>query len=270
MIKTIAITSGKGGVGKTNIVANLAISLSKKGKRVMVLDADLGLCNIDVLLGMAPRFNIQHMLNGEKSLSEIVVKGPAGIMVVPASSGVEELTHLDEFKKLRLIDEFQALQENIDYLFIDTGAGISPNVTFFCIASQETVVVVTPEPTSLTDAYALIKVLNTRYQEKEFRILINQARSSSEALEIFKRLHMVTDRYLNVSLDYIGFIPYDRALQKAVKSQKAVVLQSPHSQVSEAFSSLADRIRNMNSSSPKGGIQFFFDNLFEVSGNVGV
>ncbi len=270
MIKTIAITSGKGGVGKTNIVANLAISLSKKGKRVMILDADLGLCNIDVLLGMAPRFNIQHMLNGEKSLEEIIVEGPEGIMIVPASSGVEELTQLDEFKKLRLIDEFQSLQNNIDYLLVDTGAGISSNVTFFCIASQETIVVVTPEPTSLTDAYALIKVLHTRYQEKVFRILINQTRSSTEALEIFKRLHIVTDRYLNVSLDYIGFIPYDRTLLKAVRSQKAVVLQSPESRISEAFFNLADRIKGMNNPSPKGGIQFFFDSIYEVSGNVGV
>ncbi|RMG75037.1 MAG: MinD/ParA family protein [Nitrospirae bacterium] len=270
MIKTIAITSGKGGVGKTNIVANLAIALSRKGKRVLVLDADLGLCNIDVLLGLAPRYNIQHLLKGEKTLKEIILEGPEGIKIVPASSGVEELTHLDEFKKLRLIDEFQALQDEIDYLLIDTGAGISPNVTFFCIASQETLIVLTPEPTSLTDAYAMIKVLNTRYQEKEFRVLINQVKSSAEALEIFRRLHMVTDRYLNVSLDYMGFIPFDRALQRAVKSQRAVVIQSPHSQVSEAFSALADRIKGLNSSSPKGGIQFFFDNLFEVSDGVRV
>ena len=268
MTKTIAITSGKGGVGKTNIVANLAIALSKKGKKVLVLDADLGLCNIDVLLGMCPKHNIQDLLNGNKSLKEIIVRGPEGILIVPASSGVQELTQLDEFKKLRLIDEFQHLDNEIDFLLIDTGAGISSNVTFFCIASQSTVVVITPEPTSLTDAYALIKVLNTRYHEKDFKILINQARSSTEAMDIYRRLHLVTDRFLNVSLDYIGYIPYDRALQKAVRAQKAVIMQSPKSPSSEAFKVLADRVRGFNNSGPKGGIQFFFDNLFEVSSNV--
>ncbi len=270
MTRTIAITSGKGGVGKTNIVANLAIALSKKGKRVLVFDADLGLCNIDVLLGMTPRYNIQDLLEGNKKLSEIIVRGPEGILVVPASSGVEELTHLNEFKKLRLIDEFQQLDDEIDFLLIDTGAGISTNVTFFCIASNATVVVVTPEPTSLTDAYALIKVLHTRYQEKDFKVLVNQAKSSTEALEIYRRLHLVTDRFLSVSLDYLGYIPFDRALQKAVRIQKAVVTHNPSSPSSEAFNALADKIKGMKSYGPKGGIQFFFDNLFEVSENVRV
>ncbi len=169
-ISTIAVTSGKGGVGKTNIVANLAISLQRQGKKVLIFDADLGLSNIDILFGMAPRYNIHHLLKGERSLEEVIVKGPEGVMVLPASSGIEELTRINEFERLRLLDEFDSFDEDVDVLLIDTSGGISSNVTFFCMAAQDIVVVITPEPTSLTDAYALIKLLYTRYQEREFKI----------------------------------------------------------------------------------------------------
>lgn len=262
-IQTIAISSGKGGVGKTNVVANLAISLQRRGKRVMVFDADLGLSNIDVLLGLAPRYNIQHLLRGEKGLDEIIVEGPEGILILPASSGTEELTRLDEFQKLRILDEFERVSLDIDYLLIDTGAGISSNVTFFCIAAQEIVLIITPEPTSLTDAYALIKVLYSRYQERNFRILVNSAKGEGEALESYMRLQMVAERFLNISLDYMGFIPSDNALRRAVRSQDAVVVRFPDSPSATAFDDLATRIiTNSMRKTPKGSIQFFFGNLF--------
>lgn len=270
LIKTITITSGKGGVGKTNIVANLAIALQRKGRKVLIFDADLGLCNIDVLLGLAPKFNIHHMLRGECSIREIMVKGPEGILILPASSGVEELTHLDEFQRLRLLEEFETLPKDLDYILIDTSAGISSNVTFFCLGAQETVVVITPEPTSLTDAYALIKVLFTKYQEKEFRILVNNVKSSKEALEVFRRLYVVTERFLNISLDYLGFIPYDAELQKAVRSQEPVIIKKPQSPSSRAFSDIAIKLDNMDFNAVKGGIQFFFGNLLGIHDNARV
>ncbi len=269
-VRTIAVTSGKGGVGKTNVVANLAISLQRTGRKVLIFDADLGLSNIDVLFGMAPKYNIRHLLNGEKSFREILVRSPEGILILPASSGVEELTNLDEFQRLRLLDEFDSFDEEIDYLLVDTGAGISANVMFFCIAAQEIVVVVTPEPTSLTDAYALIKVLYSKYQERHFKVLVNYTNSSAEALEVFRRLQLVTERFLNISLDYLGYIPYDKALQRAVISQKAVVTSEPDSPSARSFDSISMRLNSTAQRAPKGSIQFFLGNLFGVRSDAGL
>ncbi|NOY64935.1 MAG: MinD/ParA family protein [Nitrospirae bacterium] len=270
-LRTITVTSGKGGVGKTNIVANLAISLQRQGRKVMIFDADLGLCNMDVLLGLSPRYNIQHVINGDKRLKDIVVKGPAGVLIVPASSGIEELTNLNEIQKLRLLEEFESLPGRIDYILIDTGAGISTNVTFFCLGAQEIIVVVTSEPTSLTDSYALIKILYTKYQEKNFKILINNVSGESEAKEVFRRLQLVTERFLNLSIDYLGFIPHDLSIQRAVKIQNPVLLRYPDSPSSRAFVDLAKRIDHTNDKKTvKGGLQFFFGNLLGAGENVGI
>ncbi|HMK50601.1 MAG TPA: MinD/ParA family protein, partial [Thermodesulfovibrionales bacterium] len=211
-VKTIAITSGKGGVGKTNVTANLALEIRKSGKNVMILDADLGLSNIDVLFQLTPRYNLQHVLGGEMELRDIVIEGPRGVKILPAGSGVQELTALDEFQRLKLLEGFDSYDADIDYLIIDTAAGISENVAFFCIASQEIVVVTTPEPTAITDAYALIKVLFTRYQEKQFKVLVNCVRDAEEGFEVFRSLSKVAERFLNISLDYMGFIPFDDSL----------------------------------------------------------
>ena len=259
-VKTIAIASGKGGVGKTNVAANLAIELKKTGKNVMVLDADLGLSNIDVLFQLAPRYNIQHVLNGEMSLRDIIVEGPLGIKILPAGSGIQELTALDEFQRLKLLEGFDSYESDIDYLIIDTAAGISENVAFFCIAAQEIVVVTTPEPTAITDAYALIKVLFTRYQEKEFRVLVNFAKSAEEALEVFRRLSLVAEKFLNISLDYVGHIPQDSSVQKAVKAQRALVDIYPDSVASRQFAEIATKFSNAVVN-VKGSLQFFIGNL---------
>ncbi len=265
-VRTITIASGKGGVGKTNVVANLAIALRKMGKEVLILDADLGLSNVDILLQLAPRYNIQHVIRGEKRLRDVIVEGPHGIKVLPASSGVQELTHLDAFQRMRLLEEFEEYDGDIDILLIDTSAGISENVAFFCIASREIVIVTSPEPTALTDAYALIKVLFTRYQEKDFRVLVNSARNSADAKEVYRKLAVAADRFLNVSLDYLGYLPYDKSVHEAVRAQKPFVDMFPGGPASLALGELASRFTEPVREEAKGGLQFFMGNLFAMTG----
>lgn len=261
-VMTIAVASGKGGVGKTNVVANLAIAFRRLGRRPMIFDADLGLSNIDVLLHLAPRYNIQHLLKGERSLKEIVVEGPEGILILPASSGVQELTTLNEFQRLRILEEFDSFDHIIDTLLIDTSAGISENVAFFCVAAQEIIIVTSPEPTAITDAYALIKVLSNRYQERDFDILVNSVRSEKEAVDVFKRLSVATEKFLNISINYLGFIPLDYSVQRAVREQKAFISAFPESLASKKIMEIANQlIETERKKGIKGGIQFFIGNL---------
>lgn len=265
-ITTIAVSSGKGGVGKSNIVANLAVALSKLGNEVMILDADLGLSNIDILFQLAPKYNIQHVLSGQMSLQEVVADGPHGIKILPASSGTQELTALDEFQRLKILEEFDSFDGKLDVLLIDTAAGISENVAFFCVAAQEIIIITAPEPTALTDAYALIKVLSTRYQERRFNVLVNSVSGYDEALEIFRRLSMTTERFLSISLNYLGYIPYDESVKKAVKRQRAFVDLYPNSPASKRIIELAPKILNMEGKI-KGSLQFFIGNLLSAAGS---
>lgn len=262
-LRVISVTSGKGGVGKTNVVANLALALCRLGKRVLILDADLGLGNMDVLLGLNPRYTIQHVLSGEKRLEEVIVNVPAGFHLLPAASGIQELTDLTQAQRMFLLDEFDALQQFFDVLFIDTGAGISANVMYFNFAAMEKVVVITNEPASLTDAYALIKVLANKYHQKKFRILINSARTSQEAEQIYRHLCVVVDKFLgSLSLDYLGWIPYDDNVPKAVRRQQAVLELYPLSKASKKFMDVAEKLI----SSPEhldfeGDVKFFWQRL---------
>ena len=169
--RVLCFSSGKGGVGKTSIVTNLAIAISKMGKNVLVLDADLGLANVDVMLGITPKYSIKHVFSGERSLSDVIMNGPGGIKLLPASSGIQELCNLNESEKLFLLNEFDTLEDPVDVMLIDNAAGISDTVMYFNMAAQSRVIILTPEPTSITDAYALIKVLVTRYMVKEFSII---------------------------------------------------------------------------------------------------
>jgi flagellar biosynthesis protein FlhG len=265
-IKTIAITSGKGGVGKTNLVAGLAIAMRRLGRKVLVFDADLGLSNIDVLLHLAPRYNIQHLLSGEKGLEEIIIEGPLGIKILPASSGIQELTFLDEFQRLKIMESFEIYNGEVDVLLIDTSAGISENVAFFCTSSEEIVVITSPEPTAITDAYALIKVLFTRYQEKDFKIVVNSVKDPEEGFEIFKRLSIASERFLHISLSYLGSIPYDEAVRKAVMAQRSFVDLYPNSPASRSILEMAERLLEEDGR-VKGGLQFFLRNILRTPGN---
>ncbi len=238
----ITVTSGKGGVGKTNLTANLGWHLRQIRRRVMMLDADLGLANIDIVLGLTPDFDLSHVLNGEKELREILMRGPAGMMILPASSGVTSVTDLTEQQKILLLQQMETLQEDFDFLLIDTAAGIASNVIYFNLAAQTTIVIVTPEPTSLTDAYALIKVLSWDYHQKEFKILSNNVSSENEGLDVFNNLTRVTDRFLNVSLDYLGFVVEDRRVTEAVRMQRPFCEVAPDGPASTCLRNIARQL----------------------------
>ncbi|NWF54447.1 MAG: MinD/ParA family protein [Syntrophaceae bacterium] len=263
--RVISVGSGKGGVGKTNVVANLAFAFTRLGRKVLVFDADLGLANIDVLLGLTPKYNIQHLLNREKGVFDILTPGPGGMAVLPASSGVLELVDLDESQKLFLLDELDLLAETVDILLIDTGAGISSNVLYFNLAAEESIVVVTPEPTSITDAYALIKVLASKYKKDGFTLLVNSARNAQEAKETFGKISRAVDRFLGgVSVDYLGFVPFDEKVPQAVRSQRPVLEAYPQALSSRSFMEMArELVERPPSPRTPGQVQFFWQHLFQ-------
>ncbi len=261
-VRVLAVTSGKGGIGKTNAVANLAVAFSKAGKRVLVLDADLALGNIDVLFGVLPKFTLEDLFSGQKELSDIIMQGPCGIQILPTGSGSEEMSRISSDQKLALLSALDQLETTFDIFLIDTAAGISSNVLYFNAAAQEILVIASSEPTSLTDAYALMKVMSKRYQEKRFRLLVNMVHSEQEAKEVFRKLTLVADRYLNIAIDYVGFIPYDDYLKIAVSQQRAVVDLYPNAKSSQGFVRVAHQILQWPMEvHPKGSVQFFWRKL---------
>lgn len=263
-VRVLAVTSGKGGVGKTNISVNLAVSLAQIGRRVMVMDADLGLANLDIMLGLHPQYNLSHVLNGQRTLEEILLTGPEGIRVVPAASGVQNMAELEPAQHAGLIRAFSELSHTMDVLIIDTAAGISDSVISFSKAAQEVLVVVCDEPSSLTDAYALIKLLSREHDLFRFRIVANMAGSAQEGRELFKKLTRVTDKFLDVMLDFVGVVPYDEYLRKSVRKQRAVVEAFPRSKASVAFKEMAVRIDNWPVPRGAGGhVEFFVERLIE-------
>jgi flagellar biosynthesis protein FlhG len=265
-IRAIAVTGGKGGVGKTNVSVNLAVALADLGKRVMLLDADLGLANIDVVLGLHPQYDLSHVLRGERMLEEVVLEGPGGIKVIPAASGIQQMAELSEAEHAGLIRAFSDLGTDVDVLIVDTAAGISDTVVSFSRAVQEVVVVVCDEPASITDAYALIKLLNREYGIDRFRILANMTRSAQEGRELYNKMCRVTDRYLDVMLSFMGSIPYDDSLRKAVRGQKPVVQAFPRSRVAQAFKNLAKKADNWPvPTGASGHLQFFVERLVQFA-----
>jgi flagellar biosynthesis protein FlhG len=262
IVRVVAVTSGKGGVGKTNVTANLAVALAHLGRRVMVLDADLGLGNLDVLLGLTPSFSLADVLSGQRRLREVLVPGPGGITVLPAGSGFQNLTALSDHQIRELQSEMDELQEQTDILLIDTGAGIGRNVTSFATMAQDIIVVAAPEPTSLTDAYALMKVLSTQYGERRFRLLVSMTRSHTDGQDVYRKLSLVAERFLHISINFLGSIPFDPRLAEAVCQQRPLVELYPQSKAAQAFLSLAHDLAEWPlPESPKGGLQFFWQSL---------
>lgn len=263
--RVLSITSGKGGVGKTAVVSNVAVSLAKQGKKVLIIDADLGLANVDVVLGLSPNYNLNHFFSGERTLEEVMIEGPYGVKVLPAGSGVQQYTRLDGQLKMRLIDSLDALEEQFDVVLIDTEAGISDNVTYFNVAAQDILVVTTPEPTAITDAYALMKLLSTQYHQKRFLLAVNSVRGADEGLDVFEKLTMVSGRYLDIFLDYLGCIPFDRKMHESVRQQTVMVDLYPDHKVAKSFVELAENIVDspMNNQS-QGTLQFFWKQFLGV------
>lgn len=257
--RVMAVSSGKGGVGKTNSVVNLAIAFSRMGKRVLLLDADLGLGNLDVLLGLVPRYNIGHLLSGERTIGEVLVEGPEGVMILPASSGVQELTDLSTEERISLAAHLEALGESFDMMIIDTGAGISSNVLFFNMSAQEIIVVVTPEPTSITDAYALMKVMCKKHGERRFRLLVNSVKTRKEGLEVYRKISLAAERFLGVSVEYLGPVLADDNVNRSVIRQKAVMELYPETKASQCYQEIAREICEQPiQNGLKGGMQFFW------------
>ncbi len=264
--RVISVTSGKGGVGKTNVITNLGYCLAGLGKQVMILDADLNLANVDVLLGLYPKYNLHHVFLGQKKLTEILLNGPGGIKILPASSGIMEMGNLNEEQKMFFLSEITELGDRIDFLLIDTAAGLNSNVIYFTLAARERIIILTPEPASLTDAYAMIKVLSSKHGIKGFRILINAVTSKQEALTVYQQLTKVADRFLEtISLDYLGYLPRDSQLTRAVRSQKLVTAAHPNATVSKMYSELAIKIATEQPAPMiDGNIQFFWQDVLGI------
>jgi flagellar biosynthesis protein FlhG len=255
--RVVAVTSGKGGVGKTSLTVNLAVTLARLGKQVIILDCDLGTANVDVMLGMHPRYSLQHVLSRQHTLEEVMSTGPHGIRVISGGSGFSELANLSDSRRDELLSAFAALDGQADVLLLDTGAGISANVLRFVVAAGEAIVVTTPEPTAVTDAYALIKVVTQQARggalptgshdpasDLRLRLVVNQATSPAEAQETATNIVTVARRFLGVEIEHFGSIPADRAMSQAVRQQTAAVDAFPRTPATAAIQDLAHRLLN--------------------------
>jgi flagellar biosynthesis protein FlhG len=263
-VQVIAVTGGKGGVGKTSVSVNLSVSLAQMGRRVALLDADLGLANVDIMLGLNSKHNLEDVLAGTHTLQEVMLIGPGGIRIIPASSGTQHMSQLSAMEHAGLIHAFSEISDQIDVLIIDTAAGISDSVVSFVRAAQEVLVVVCDEPSSITDSYALMKLLNRDYGLTRFRVVANMTRTPQEGQNLFNKLTLVTERFMDATLQFVGSVPFDDSMRKAIQRQRAVVEMTPRSKASLAFQSLAEKIDKWPlPSSPRGHLEFFVERLVQ-------
>lgn len=267
-VQVVAVTGGKGGVGKSSVTINTAVALAQKGKRVVILDGDLGLANIDVLLGIRTNYNLEDVLNGTCEIKDIMIDGPGGVRIIPAASGTPSMANLGEREHAGIIHAFSQLADDIDVLLVDTAAGVSKTVVSFVRACQEALVVVCDEPTSITDAYALIKVINQENNTSRFRVVANMVRTKTEGRRLFQKLSSVTDRFLDVTLQYAGDIPFDEQVRRSIQRQKSVMELYPGSKAAIAYNELAEEMLLWPlPSAPKGHLEFFVERL--IAGNSG-
>ncbi len=265
--RVLAVASGKGGVGKTNVSVNLAVSLAAAGSNTLLFDADLSLANVDVMLGISPKRTLSDVLEGRCELKDIIIDGPHGLGIVPAASGIRHMAELSPAEHVGLVNAFSDLDRPLDTLIIDTAAGISDSVLTFCQAAHEALIVVCDEPASVTDAYALIKVLNRERGVHRVQVLANQVRSASEGQKLYEKLTRASEKFLDVSLNYLGAIPHDEWLRRAVQRQRAVAEAYPGSASAQAFRDIAARIRRWAvPQAPRGHVEFFVERLVSAGG----
>ncbi|BBN59254.1 MinD/ParA family protein [Hydrogenovibrio marinus] len=263
-VRVLAVASGKGGVGKTNVSVNLSVSLAQLGNRVLLMDADMGLANVDIMLGLQTKYNLAHVLDGEKTLREVMVDAPGGIKVIPAASGVKRMAQLSTAENAGIINAFSEIDGFLDILVIDTAAGIADSVVSFCRASQDVIVVVNDEPASMTDAYALIKVLSKEYNLTKFKLLANMVRTEKHGLMLYDKFSKVCEQFLDVYIDYLGTVPFDHDLREAIQRQTPVTIAKPNSESAKAFRKIAAEINNWPiPTGITGYLQFFVERLFQ-------
>jgi len=257
-LRALAVASGKGGVGKTNIVANLAYTLNAMGKRALVFDADMGLGNVHILLGLTPKYNLEHVISGRKKMEDVVVKGPGGIEILPAGSGHRKYSELTGEEMLALKTELEVLESRYDFILFDIGAGISSNVMYFCSAASEVAVITSTEPTSFADAYAIMKVLSRDYDQHDFKLVVNNVKNAFDAANIHNRLERVAERFeLNIRIDLLGHIPYDESVPKCVKEQRLFAEWYPNSPASQCVRKIAKKLTKAPSPTGVGWSRVF-------------
>lgn len=260
-VRIIAVTSGKGGVGKTNLSVNLSICLSRMGKKVTLIDTDLGLANIDLMLGIIPKYHLGHFFAGEQELADVVIEGPAGVQVIAGGSGLQELADISSWQLENCINNLVTLAEDNDFIILDTGAGISNRVIHFLLAAEEIIVVTIPEPTSIADAYGVIKIISKENPNAKIYIAVNMVKSDQEGEQVVERLRMVAEKFLQMPLESLGYIHYDSNVPKAVKQQQPFSLTHPQSKASQSIMKMAQQLL-LFPEQPAGGIARFFRKLF--------
>ena len=260
--RTIAITSGKGGVGKTSISVSLAIALAQNQYSVTLLDADLGLANINVILGIIPKYNLYHVIKGKKKLKDVIIEVPEGIKIIAGASGFHQLANLEQKQRSDFIKAVADLDSD-DFMVIDTGAGVSQNVISFVMAADDVIVVTTPEPTAITDAYGIIKSIASQSPDKAIKLIVNRVQSVAEGNRVAQRVINIAGQFLNIKVDNLGFIFEDINVPRSVRNQKPFMVSYPKTKASACVSIIADRISNKSDGKNKGsGLANFFKNLF--------
>lgn len=262
--RVITVSSGKGGVGKSNLSLNLALALTDFKQKVMLLDADLGLANIDVILGIAPVYNLFNVINGEKSISEILVEGPNGLSIIPGGSGMQELANLKDWQLENFLTKLTRMEGKADYLLIDTGAGLSQQVLSFALAADELILVTTSEPTAITDAYGFIKTLCQQKYTGRIYLIVNRVLSPNDAVVVYNKLKIAVNRFLKVNIEFLGYVAEDTKVRQAVQEQKAFLITYPQSLASQNIYAIAAKLSDCDyQSTPETGIKTFFSKVIQ-------